>query len=148
MTYETPFGVVTKPVGFHDCELVSSRDNLVDLQTRRDPSPGESKTDQLLTIQGTDVGLPKDSLLVLSCHTHPDCDMSDSCICKAPSMVSDKEVLNYILNLTQEEKHRYEMFLNMTRYGCKSLWLEVLADARYTTVRWPCDIFRILFLQH
>ena len=57
------------PVSLHgDCFIVATRDNLVKLQEKADPKPGCSRTGQLCTIQGTDLGIPNDSVEMANYH--------------------------------------------------------------------------------
>jgi len=58
LSFETEAGIGDYYVSLRDCYIQAMRDNLVTLTDKADPLPGESRTGQVCTIQGTDLGIP------------------------------------------------------------------------------------------
>ena len=98
------------------------RDNLVTLTEKSNPEPGESRTGQVDTIQGTDLGIPKDSLIVSRVHMDNNCDgLNDVCPCLAPQVLN-KEDFKTLITPTPKEEEQIKKFKQLCRWELHIIW--------------------------
>ena len=126
LTYRTIAGMQTKFIGLRDCYVLAMRDNLVSLTQRADPEPGISRTGQICTIQGTDIGIPKDSGRLQDYHTAPQCDGSSSCTCMQPVSLGFDDLESTLLAESSDEASVMDRFRQMCTWSLGKVWKSIL----------------------
>ena len=122
LEYNSVRGLVQGQVSLRDCFVFAMRDNLVTLTEKSNPEPGESRTGQVNTIQGTDLGIPKDSLLVSNVHMENGCDgLSCTCSCLVPQLLR-KEDFQMVTVPTLKELQQLTSLKQLCRWGLLNVW--------------------------
>ena len=122
LTYETDAGI--SEIGcLRDCLIIAMRDNLVTLTERSDPLPGETRSASLCTIQGTDIGIPKNSTVIKSYHEINNCEgLDQECPCLQPITLQKSDFADVFLNLTAEEKTQLLKLQQLVLWGSCNVW--------------------------
>ncbi len=128
LTYTTAAGEGCYLISLRDCYKIAMRDNLVTLTERANPDPGESRTGQICTIQGTDIGIPKDSVALLAFHKDSCTDPTANCPCMFASTLEKDDLPNVLLNLTPEEQDAKQNFLKLCVWGLSAVWKKLHED--------------------
>ena len=123
LTYNGSDGQIKQRlINLLDCEIISMFDNLAKFQHKRDPKRSDGRTHQLCTLQGTNIGIPKDSFRLKSYHTHPECDLSENCACFHPRDLTGLSLEDVLLNFNEEEEDVYKRFVSLSTFGLSPLY--------------------------
>jgi hypothetical protein len=128
LTYETVSGMQTYLVSLRDCFVIMMRDNLVTLTQKHDPEPGESRSGQICTIQGTDIGIPQDSLLFKEIHAENNCDEHTDCPCSKPVILSSDKLRPVLLTCSTAEQEQMVALRQLCSWGLSAVWKHVHDD--------------------
>lgn len=123
--YDTAAGEVELNINLRDCYLNMMLDNLVRLTFKRDPNPGECRTNQLCMLPITLQGLPRDSVITDEWHDPAICDGSISCRCKLAITLDKGVMMEHLLIQSNREKEVHENFSSLCRWGAKVVWENV-----------------------
>lgn len=127
LEYVNASGKGTHYVSLRDCYKISVRDNLVTLTERSNPDPGESRTGQICTIQGTDIGVPKDMLDLEQFHDPTLCDGTPNCHCMRPTVLGKESFRRVLLDPSDEESEAMQKLHQLCKWGLKKIWREINA---------------------
>ena len=128
LKYDSGGGFVERHVSLRDCFVFVMRNSLVTLTEKSNPEPGESRTGQVDTMQGTDLGIPKDSLIVSRIHMDNNCDgLHDVCPCLAPRVLN-KEDFKTLITPTPKEEEQIKKFKQLCRWGLQNIWSKIKED--------------------
>ena len=131
LSYETDAGLGEHAVSMRDCFKIATRDNLVTLTHRSNPEPGASRTGQVDTIQGTDLGVPKDSLVISQIHAENECDGSDgTCLCLHPVTLTKDDYQQGLLSFTRDEEHQMKKLRKLCTWGNLAIWTKLHDDEK------------------
>ena len=126
LEYETQAGKNTYLVSLRDCYNIAMRDNLVTITERSNPKPSESRHGQVCTLQGTDIGIPRDSSVISEIHEENDCDGHDnSCQCLEKIALSKKDLKTTLITLTDNEKKQVTKCTQLCHWGLAPIWKQI-----------------------
>ena len=121
LKYNTVAGGTSASVNMRQCHLILMLDNLVRWHHVDNVRPGESDTDQMLTLPITIQGLPLDSEITEEWHL-PECDGSLNCVCKHPESLRDEDIKRVLFEPQDKEEKLYKNFSRLMTWGRLQLW--------------------------
>jgi hypothetical protein len=75
------------------------------------------------TIQGTDIGIPKDSIVISEIHAENMCDgASLDCVCMQPIKLTRDDFQSVLLDLTSTEKRQVRNLRQLCLWGLLAIW--------------------------
>ena len=110
-----------KTVNLRQCHVILMLDNLVRLTYKRDPNPGECRSNQLCTLPITLQGLPIDSYITDQWHTS-ECDGTNACVCKKPVQLKKDDIEPVLLKLQPTEEDALRRFESLMTWGTSFIW--------------------------
>ena len=134
LTYPSAAGVCTNNVSLRDCFVIMMRDNLVTLTQKHDPEPGESRSGQICTIQGTDIGIPLDSAVFDEIHAENNCDGYTNCSCTKPVKLSSDKLQPVLLTCNTAEQEQMTALKQLCSWGLQAVWKHVHSSELLTDI--------------
>ena len=121
LTYETKAGKSQNLVSLRDCYNIAMRDNLVTVTEKSNPLPAESRHGQICTVQGTDIGIPRDSIVIDEVHNDNGCDGDDTyCQCLQPKVLQKGDLPSVLLDATEGEQRQMTKVYDIVSLVCGS----------------------------
>ena len=126
LVYETKAGKSEYLVSLRDCYNIAMRDNLVTITEKSNPKPSESRHGQICTLQGTDIGIPKDSTVIDDIHAENGCDAGEEkCPCNQHTILHKDDLHKVLLDLTSEEAKQMTKCTQLCVWGMGQVWSQV-----------------------
>ena len=140
LTYETVNGMSQKFISLRDCFVILMRDNLVTLTQKNNPEPGESRSGQICTIQGTDIGIPLDSALFHQLHVENNCSQDDDCSCCRPISLTSDMLRPVVLTCSTTEQNQMTALRQLCSWGLQAVWKHVHDDEILSDMLFPSQL--------
>ena len=138
LTYESESGKGAYKVSLRDCFKILMRDNLVTLTQKSNPEPGETRSGQICTIQGTDIGIPWNSTLFTEIHAENNCDgASDACSCIEPIPLKKNQLHDVLVKLSPKEEKQVKSVHQLCVWGLQAVWNHVYEDDQLSEMLLP-----------
>ena len=131
-------------VNLRECILLFMMDNLVRLAKHQDTSRSESRSYQLCTLPLSVKGLPLTNNIIESWHTNPDCDGTDSCVCKKDTHLSKENGYNLLFHLTTEETKIQDSYSQMNRWYFLPMWKQIKQGKNVKLLISTIDVNRVI----
>lgn len=149
LSYDIITGEKEKEISLRECHLILLLDNLVKCTYKKTATTkrGDALTNQMCTLPITLQGFPEDSAITETWHT-AECDGSSTCPCKQSVVLTEADIDNVLINLSQAEQRIYHQFENLMTWGYKQLWAKmtgnVHASLNVSTIKSKCCVLETI----